>query len=152
MISTDISDIPPNAAIVIDRRGYIVGWNEGAEAVLGFPEKEVVGRACHHVLCGHDPEGHLVCHPWCSLSPEKGGEYPDEDLVLYPHSAARDVIEVTLSVFRVEVTDATRGWVVHLITSARPLSTSARGPWRNERAWGPGRRQPRPKPPDIADN
>jgi len=56
-----------SAAIVVDRRGYIAGWNEGAHAVFGYPAKDVVGRACHHVLCGRKPDGEVVCHPWCAL-------------------------------------------------------------------------------------
>lgn len=156
----DARDVQTAAAIVIDRKGYIVGWNDGAEAVLGFRPREVIGRACHHVLCGRDPEGRLVCHPWCVLSPADDREDPDDDIVLYPRSADRNVVRVTLNVFRVDGDEATRGWVVHLITSAEPLPAVPPVPWYADPAWVPRRRAfvrpitPRsdakkPKPPET---
>ncbi len=118
---SNINDLPVSAAIVIDRKGYIVGWNEGATAVLGFAEPDVVGRPCHHVLCGRDPEGRLVCHPWCELSPAMQQDVPEDDLVLYPRTASREILRVVLSAFRVGGADATRGWVVHLVAAAELL-------------------------------
>jgi hypothetical protein len=69
--------------------------------------------------------------------------------VLYPRSSARIVVEVTLNVFRVEVQDATRGWVVHLITSARPLPSTPRRPRRADHAWATRRQTKKRKPPAI---
>ena len=144
----DARTIPLGAAIVIDRKGYVAGWNEGAEVVLGFAAAEVIGRACHHVLCGRDPEGRLVCHPWCGLSPKDVRADPDDDVVLYPRSAARDVVRLSLSVFQVGRADGTPGWVVHLITSADALTTKPRVPWYDDSGWAPRRNPKRQKPPD----
>lgn len=140
MNQIDTDRIPTTAAIVIDRKGHVVGWNEGAEDVLGFAAEEVIGRASHDVLCGLDPEGRPACHPWCALSPGDDREDPDDDVVLYPRSAANNVICVTLSVLRVGGSDATVGWVVHLITSAKPVSVPPRMPWRTDPGQVPARR------------
>jgi PAS domain-containing protein len=139
---TDIRDLPTPPAIVINSKGYIVGWNEGAEEVLGFKAEQVIGRASHHVLCGRDPDGRAVCHPWCALSPADAREDPDNDIVLYPRSATREVVRVTLSVLRVGGTDPTVGWLVHLITSAKPVPTEPRVPWYADPAWAPRRSSP----------
>jgi PAS domain-containing protein len=123
MRQLEARSIPRGAAIVIDRKGYVAGWNEGAEVVLGFAAREVIGRACHHVLCGRDPQGRLVCHPWCPLSPKaESADYEDE-VVMYSRSASRDVVCLTLSVLSVNGADGTPGWVVHEITSADVLLT-----------------------------
>ena len=157
----DEGAIPCGAAIVIDRIGYIVGWNEGAEAVLGFAAKEVIGRACHDILCGRDPEGQLVCHPWCALSPGDGRVNPDEDVVLYPRSAARDVLRVTISGFPVGGADGTSRWVVHQIISVESVPTKPEMPWHADPAWRPRpqasvrsmtaqRLVEKPKPPETS--
>ena len=147
--NADGSSIPANAAIVVDRKGYIVGWNEGAEAVLGFGEKEVIGRACHHVLCGTEPGGEFVCHPWCALSLASREDTEDDDLVLYPHSAGRELLRLVLSVFRIEGDDPTRGWVVHSIISAEPLAAKPLEVAPDLPGWPPPRHANKPKPPDT---
>ena len=113
------------AAIVVNRRGYVVGWNEGAEEVLGFRAQDVVGRACHHVLCGRDPNGAMVCHPWCALgSPEPRGALADE-IILYPRTVHGETFRAALSVFPLEDDDVSRGWIVHTIVSAEPIRAAA---------------------------
>jgi PAS domain-containing protein len=128
MNEVETHGIPVAAAIVIDRKGYIAGWNEGAEQVLGFTSADVVGRASHHVLCGRDPNGVLVCHPWCVQSPGGGRIEPDDNIVLYPRSADHFVVRVTLSVFQLEGAETTGGWVVHLITAAKTMPLQTAGP------------------------
>jgi len=143
------AELPDGAAIVVDRKGYIVAWNEGAEAVLGFSATEVVGRACHHVLCGRDPSGLLVCHPWCSLSPADTRRNPNDDVVLYPRSAARDIVRVTLSVFRLGGADGKPAWVVHLMTSAETIPAAPRAPWYAGARRSLLRYVRKPKPPET---
>lgn len=122
----DDAVITASAAIVVDRRGYIAGWNEGAQTVLGYTAADVVGRACHHVLCGRKPGGELVCHPWCALWSTAQRDTTDDELVLYPRTAGREILRVVLSVFRIGGDDTTRDWLVHQITSAELLSAESR--------------------------
>jgi PAS domain-containing protein len=142
-------DIPISPAVVIGRNGIIVGWNEGAESILGFAATDVVGRASHHVLCGRDPSGRLVCHPYCAWSPADGRLDPDDELVLYPRSAGHVVVRITLSLFRIEATDATRGWAVHLITSAEPVPMRRLSEGIVALPWRPRRGKKAPRPPDV---
>jgi PAS domain-containing protein len=121
MRGDDDALVTAGAAIVVDRRGYVVGWNEGAESLLGHSAVDVLGRACHHVLCGRKPDGALVCHPWCEMSAAPQRDVSGDELVLYPRSANRESMRVVLSVFQIGGDDARRGWVVHLITSAELL-------------------------------
>jgi PAS domain-containing protein len=150
MSDFDDALVTAGAAIVVDRRGYVVGWNQGAEATLGYRAVDVVGRACHHVLCGRDPDGELVCHPWCAMSTAPHGEVSDGELVLYPRSAARDALRVVLSVFRVEDHDPARGWIVHVITSAELLPAAGNRASPSRGVWPPHRHASKFKPPETS--
>ncbi|MBI3977139.1 MAG: PAS domain-containing protein [Chloroflexi bacterium] len=50
---------------VVDAEYRILLWNAGAETLLGFRARDVVGRSCHEVLAGHDPVGKSVCQIPC---------------------------------------------------------------------------------------
>jgi len=150
MKELDDAVITASAAIVVDRRGYIAGWNEGAQTVLGYTAADVVGRACHHVLCGLKPDGDLVCHPWCALWPTAPHDTTDDELVLYPRTAGREIVRVVLSVFRIGGDDTTRGWLVHQITSAELLSAKSRVGSLASVAWPLRRHARKPKPPETS--
>ena len=150
MKKLDDAVITARAALVVDRRGYIVGWNGGAEAVLGHTAADVVGRSCHDVLCGREPAGEFVCHPWCAVRLTAQRDTMDDELVLYPRTAGRKILRVVLSVFRIEGNDMTQGWIVHFITSADPLQAASRlvsgvGP-----TWPPRRSASKSKPPETS--
>jgi len=55
-----------DGVLAVDREQRIVLWNEGAEALLGFKSKEVLGRYCHEVLGGRGASGHVVCQVGCA--------------------------------------------------------------------------------------
>ena len=65
-------------AFVVGADGYIARWNRGAERIIGYSAREVVGKACHEAFHGWDAGGHRVCHQTCravALMPG-GGETP----------------------------------------------------------------------------
>jgi len=43
----------------------IILWNKGAEALLGFRAREVLGRYCYEVLGGIDQSRHPICYKGC---------------------------------------------------------------------------------------
>ena len=45
----------------------IRSWNKAAEEFTGLTADEVVGRPCWEILCSHDEQGGVVCHPGCSF-------------------------------------------------------------------------------------
>ena len=57
-----------DAAIGTDEEGRIVIWNPAAARLLGFAAEEVLGKACHEVLCGLDVFGNRLCDQTCVLS------------------------------------------------------------------------------------
>jgi DNA-binding CsgD family transcriptional regulator len=46
----------------------IVEWNEAAEQLTGIRALEAVGGYCWDAIGGRDDQGHLVCHPGCSIA------------------------------------------------------------------------------------
>jgi len=55
------------ALFTFDDDKRILSWNKAAEEITGVPAREVVGRHCWEVLCGHDEAGDIVCHSGCSF-------------------------------------------------------------------------------------
>lgn len=56
-----------DAAVAIDAKRRVVGWNRGAEQLLGYTADEVLGRRCADVLQAVLPGGEPLCVPDCEL-------------------------------------------------------------------------------------
>ena len=69
--------------VAISPTGTILRWNDGAAELLGYEEREVVGRPCHEILGFLDRCGNAVCSAFCS------GRRPTESEEL---TASRDVL------------------------------------------------------------
>jgi PAS domain-containing protein len=52
---------------VVDHRQRIVGWNRGAERLLGYAAADVLHRACLEVIAGCGLNGQPVWGPDCSV-------------------------------------------------------------------------------------
>ncbi len=57
-----------SAAFATDENGCITVWNKRAEALLGYPAFQVLGKSCHEILCGVDLFGNRFCNRQCALS------------------------------------------------------------------------------------
>lgn len=55
------------AAFITNDEGRILDWNDAAEELLGHPQHEVVGRACHEVVGGRDIFGNRFCDGACTV-------------------------------------------------------------------------------------
>ncbi|MBI4279123.1 MAG: PAS domain-containing protein [Armatimonadetes bacterium] len=53
------------AAFAVDAAQRIIAWNAAAEALMGVPASEALGRPCHEILAGRDRAGNLVCCAGC---------------------------------------------------------------------------------------
>lgn len=47
---SELLDASTDAAAIVSARGVVVGWTRGAEALLGHPASEVVGRSAARLL------------------------------------------------------------------------------------------------------
>lgn len=57
-----------SAAFATDENGSITVWNKGAEALLGYPAPNVLGKSCHEILCGVDLFGNVFCGRQCAVA------------------------------------------------------------------------------------
>ena len=56
-----------DGAFVIGADGRITLWNRAAERILGYPAREVLGRACCDVFVGMDGSGNRLCYRGCHV-------------------------------------------------------------------------------------
>ncbi|MBI3049770.1 MAG: PAS domain-containing protein [Acidobacteria bacterium] len=52
---------------VSGKQGEILFWNHAAEAIMGYPAEQVVGRCCRDVFGGCDANGNRVCGWPCPI-------------------------------------------------------------------------------------
>ena len=55
-----------DSAFAVDASGQIVAWNQAAEAMMGLPAGEVMGKPCAEIIHGTDECG-PVCSPDCTV-------------------------------------------------------------------------------------
>ena len=51
----------------VDQNQRIVFWNDAAEAMLGYPANEVIGRPCHEIFHGEPRPGCMQCQSHCPV-------------------------------------------------------------------------------------
>jgi len=54
-----------DGAFAVGPDGCVALWNRGAERIIGYTAREVLGRPCHEVFQGWDASGSRVCHRTC---------------------------------------------------------------------------------------
>lgn len=54
-------------AYAVNREGSIVAWNRAAEKVLGYTDKEALGKKCWELLGGEDSYGNQYCCEGCPV-------------------------------------------------------------------------------------
>ena len=104
--------------LAVDRDQRIVLWNEAAQALLGFPAKEVLGKRCYEVIGGRDESGRLVCHLNCPamMTVLRQELVPTRDLLVRT-KAGREVW-VSASTLLIPSRRRDLGVMVHLLRDA----------------------------------
>ena len=61
----DIIEFASDPAFAVDDEMRVVGWNAGAEALLGYSSAEAVGKKCAQILQAFYPTGEPLCSVLC---------------------------------------------------------------------------------------
>ncbi|MHC4947106.1 MAG: response regulator transcription factor [Planctomycetota bacterium] len=61
----DLFETTTDGACGVSRTQRITLWNRAAEALLGYPARDVLGHHCYEVMRGTDEEGRRVCRAGC---------------------------------------------------------------------------------------
>lgn len=64
-----------DAAFAADSSGYVVAWNESAEALVGISSEAALGQPCHQLIKGMDECG-KVCSENCSIKQAASKRHP----------------------------------------------------------------------------
>ncbi|MER7489659.1 SpoIIE family protein phosphatase [Streptomyces sp. NPDC126497] len=79
-----------SAAVVVDARGIVTGWSEGARRLTGHPADEAVGRAVRDLLAGDAPPGAPPVPSGAVVAPHRDGHPVPLRLTLCPLHGAGD--------------------------------------------------------------
>jgi DNA-binding SARP family transcriptional activator len=63
--TTDLVQFASDPAFALDGDMRVVGWNAGAERLLGYSTDDVIGQNCGHVLQAFYPTGEPLCSVLC---------------------------------------------------------------------------------------
>ena len=65
-----------DGVFAVDEDQRIVHWNAGAEKILGYSAKEMLGRFCFEFMKGVDEPSNEVCYLGCPIIDCAKGDYP----------------------------------------------------------------------------
>lgn len=117
MIATEIVGRTAVACFA-SRPGYgIVAWNEAAESMLGYRNREVVVQPCHELLAGRDVFGNMFCGDHCAIvEMALRREVIERFEVVYRHRSGRD-LRTSVTVLVVPNGELSKVDLVHLLGS-----------------------------------
>jgi len=91
-----ITDSTSDASFAIDESGRILSWNRGAERLLGYRARDVLGKPCHEVICGSDIFGNRYCNEDCPLLKMARKEEPVHSLQLDVINAFGECVRINI--------------------------------------------------------
>ncbi len=86
-----------DGAYAVDGEQTIVFWNQAAEQMLGYTEKEALGKKCWEVVGGHSTEGSNFCRHDCPIANSVSQGKPGEnfDLLVQHRDGHRLLVNVS---------------------------------------------------------
>ena len=104
-----------DAVFVIGGDGHIVLWNRAAEAMLGYPAREVVGRPCCDVFGALDEHGNRLCYRNCHVMTLVGMGEPVQNFDMRTRTRAGRAIWINVSILVVTSAVGGPALTVHLM-------------------------------------
>lgn len=86
-----------DGAYAVDGEQTIVFWNQAAEQMMGYPQKEAVGKKCWQLIGGHTTEGNNFCRQNCQVINRVSRGKPGEnfDLLVQHRDGHRLLVNVS---------------------------------------------------------
>ncbi len=122
----DVISSTADAAYATDQDGRIVMWNRSAERLFDRGAADVLGKACHEVVCGKDLFGNRFCTDLCAVNQMAQAGEPVHQFELDITSASGATVRAAFSIIVVPGPKPDRYTVYHIL---RPGS---RGPEADE--------------------
>lgn len=128
----DLDELLTNTAdgvCAVTPDGKVVLWNRGAERILGYPAREVVGRPCCEVFVGRDVAGNRLCYRGCHvMTLVKMGE-PVQHFDMATRTKAGKPVWLNVSILTVPGSRNDLQTTVHMfrdVTASREMETLLR--------------------------
>ena len=113
-----------DGAFAIGTDGRIAVWNRAAERILGWSQREVLGRPCCEVFAGGDGRGQSLCFQGCDVMGHvKLGE-PVEHFEMKTRTKAGRPVWLDISILEAPATNGDRPMAIHLfrdVTATKKL-------------------------------
>jgi PAS domain S-box-containing protein len=115
-----------DGVFVVGTDGRITLWNAAAEKILGYREREVIGRQCCDIFAGLDESGNRVCYPGCQvMSLVRMGESV-QSFEMRTRTKSGNPVWLSLSILSVTGANGSPPMNIHLIrdvTASKELLT-----------------------------
>jgi DNA-binding CsgD family transcriptional regulator len=120
MQALDIVASTAEAALATDCKGKIVAWNKGAERLLGYTARQVVGKRCFELLRGTDPFGNRFCDATCPLVNMARRHEAVHDFKLNLRKAESETVRTAVSVVFVREPSPSQLTIIHALKPLEP--------------------------------
>lgn len=110
------------AVFAMDSADRIILWNRKCEELLGRPAKSVLGKLCHDVLNGRDPNGNIYCYRNCPVAHQARQQRPHDvvqDFQLAVETGKGDRKWINVSLFAIPSYHPALSTVVHVLREGK---------------------------------
>ncbi|MBD3868740.1 MAG: PAS domain-containing protein [Acidobacteria bacterium] len=115
-----------DAAFATDEEDRIVIWNRAAERLLGYKAEQVLGKACHEVLCGRDVYGNSYCDENCNIVRMVARKEPIRRFHLSLKASSGTDTPVHVSILTVRGPRPSQFTIIHLLQAASEPASDTR--------------------------
>lgn len=115
-----------DGAFAVAPDGTILTWNAAATRLLGYTEREVVGRRCCDLLDGYDDAGNRVCDPDCHIRTLARQDEPIRSFEFRTRTKAGRPLWLSMSVVALPRRNGEAPPIIHLardVTATKELVT-----------------------------
>ncbi len=120
MQALDIVASTAEATLATDGKGKIVAWNKGAERLLGYRARQVVGKRCFELLRATDPFGNRFCDATCPLVNMARRREAVHDFELNLRKANCEIVRANVSAVFVRAPSPSHLTIVHTLKPLEP--------------------------------
>lgn len=113
----------------VTSEGKITLWNRGAEKLLGYPAREVIGRPCCEIFVGRDSAGNRLCYQGCHVMTLVRQGEPVQHFDMATRTKAGEPVWLDMSILVVPGSRPDLATTVHLfrdVTASHEIETLVR--------------------------
>jgi len=95
----DLFENTNDAVFGIDKNGCVKFWNKACDVLLGYPNKQAIGKHCSTLLCGTDLLENKFCGHQCPVPRQNNNQANRRDFDLIIKQSNGESLMVNISSF-----------------------------------------------------